>query len=112
MDLASTLPTLPTFDIGLAPRSASNFYADLEGKVRGVFVSTYDFQQHAIGTQVLLQLYLPDGTEISAEGAVEWHRLDSYEGPGFGVCFNTELSDQDHDRALRFVELREPLFYV
>ncbi|MFK8000992.1 MAG: hypothetical protein AB8H86_15460 [Polyangiales bacterium] len=111
MDVASQLST-PTFDIGLAPRSPSNFYVDLGGEVRGVFVSTYDFHQHAIGTQVRLQLHLPDGRELSVEGTVEWQRLDSYEGPGYGVRFSGELPEHDHERVVRFMELREPLFYV
>lgn len=112
MDLASQLSAPTTFDIGLGSRSASNFYVDLEGDVRGVFVSTYDLQQHDIGTQVFLQLHLPGGTEITIEGIVEWQRLDSYEGPGCGVQFSGELPKQDRLRMLRFMELREPLFYV
>lgn len=111
MNLVPPLAT-PTFDIGLAARSASNFYVDLEGDVRGVFVSTYDFHRHDIGVEVLLQLHLPDGREIFVEGTVEWQRLESYEGPGCGVCFTGVLSEQDRNRVIRFMELREPLFYV
>lgn len=110
MDLSLELPT--TFEVGLAPRSPSNLYVDLEGDVRGVFVSTYGFQQHAIGTNVVLQLHLPRGEEITIPGIVEWQRLDSYEGPGCGVQFTHELPQQDRRRMRQFMEQREPLFFV
>ncbi|MFT5354742.1 MAG: hypothetical protein ACI9KE_001950 [Polyangiales bacterium] len=91
MDLATQLSAPAMFDVGLAPQSRSNLYVDFDGDIRGVFVSTYDFQRHAIGTHVDLQLHLPDGKEITVAGIVEWQRLDSCEGPGCGVQFTDVL---------------------
>jgi Tfp pilus assembly protein PilZ len=88
--------------------SPSYFYAGLSGRVRGVFVSTY--QALGEGKSILLELDMPDGLTV-AEGIVQWAKPSSEDvGPGLIVAFD-ELEPTVRESIDRLCAVRAPLYY-
>lgn len=95
--------------------SEDNFYTGFSTDISecGVFISTvelFDF-----GQQVALELSLPSGVRVAAEGVVrwirEWNDMTPTLHPGMGIQF-TELSPDSREAISRFVNERDPLFFV
>ena len=90
--------------------SDSQFFTGLTGNLSkgGLFVATY--QSLPIGSQVTMQIALPDG-ELEATGTVRWIReVSSGALPGVGVAFDL-LDESDAARITKFCELRAPLLH-
>ena len=91
--------------------SESNFYLGVTENISegGVFISSDS--QIPLGTVVTLKFVLPSGT-VSATGEVRWHRPQtSTQSSGVGVRF-TNLSDEDKERVMAFLEKRQPIFHA
>ena len=97
-----------------AANSPTNFYksaVDADVVERGgVFVATYRAPE--VGTEVLLELLLPEGHEFSARAVVRFKRMASEAGPdsppGFGARL-TEISPEGRELIYRYIGNREPL---
>ena len=92
------------------------FFAGITGDLStgGIFVSTY--AARAVGTQVDVDLVLPDGQgdsrRLQARGTVQWVRSTGSDGgdPGIGIAFEG-LSAEDRECIESFFAQRPPLYY-
>lgn len=94
--------------------SDSNFFTGFTGDISegGVFVVAYELQP--VGTEVSVELGLPGGHEIKANGVVRWvrdPRDPTQVAPGMGIEFES-LTDEDRAVIAEFVENRSPDFHI
>jgi uncharacterized protein (TIGR02266 family) len=93
-------------------RAESHFFAGITQDIStgGIFVATY--QLLPVGTALSIQLELPDGSELEAEGVVRWVRRAANqhsERPGIGIAFKN-LSRENLERVTAFCRERPPLY--
>ena len=95
-------------DIGVA--SDSQFYADLSGRIIGVFASTMVVLPN--GTLVELVISIPNTGSFRASGHVQFIRASADDQlPGLGVAF-TKIERSDYQLAATFCSsFRAPMFY-
>jgi len=94
-------------EIGVA--SDSQFYADLTGRVVGVFAST--FLVFPRETPIELIVTFSDGRQLRAWGAVQFLRTaEDDQLPGLGVAF-TKIEPVDYDFIVWFGNYRAPMFH-
>lgn len=101
--------------LGLTMTSESNFFVGFADNISdgGLFVATQQLVTE--GSEVELELRLPDGGEpVRARAEVRWqrHAQDLPNGalPGFGARF-IDLPEESRARLDAFLKEREPLFY-
>jgi uncharacterized protein (TIGR02266 family) len=94
--------------------SETNFFMGFSEDISegGLFVATYDLLP--VGSQIQIELALPDGYVVRAIAEVRWVRdlRDESDGvsPGLGLRF-VELQPTDRDAITQFVQARAPIFY-
>ena len=102
-------PNAP-IEVAIGVASDSQFYADLSGRVLGVFAST--FLVLARDTPVQLVVSLTTGATFLAWGAVQFVRSAGDEQlPGLGVAF-TKVDARDLEAVGAFCQqLRAPMLF-
>lgn len=95
-------------DLGIA--SDSQFYADLSGRVGGVFAATMLVAPQ--GSPVELVVSIPNAGSFRANGTVQFVRASADDQlPGLGIAF-TKIEGSDYELAVTFCRgFRAPLFY-
>ena len=95
-------------DIGIA--SDSQFYADLSGRIVGVFAATMLVAPQ--GSPVELVVSIPSAGSFRANGVVQFIRASAEDQlPGLGIAF-TKIERSDYELAAAFCGgFRAPLFY-
>jgi hypothetical protein len=94
-------------EIGMA--SESQFFADISGRVVGVFAST--FLVLSRDTPLELIIAFPDGRQLKAWGVVQFVRTaDDDQLPGLGVAF-TKVEPVDYAAIVAFGSHRAPMFH-
>jgi uncharacterized protein (TIGR02266 family) len=91
----------------------THFYAGLTQDIScgGIFVATYHLLP--IGTRLVVNFELPDGSAVRAGGEVRWIREEEAAGserPGLGVAF-TDLDDEALGKIADFCRSRPPLYF-
>ncbi|NMB74248.1 MAG: TIGR02266 family protein [Myxococcales bacterium] len=100
--------------VEVAMHTEHNFYMGISENLSegGVFIATYD--NLPIGTQMDLDISLPDKPPIHVQGTVRWvreyHKFTEDLSPGVGVQFQN-LTDQDQAAIKEFLRRRAPLLY-
>ncbi len=95
-------------------QSDTNFFMGFSEDISlgGLFVATFDTKP--LGSALNVNLSLPSGYLISAEGVVRWirayHEASPDISPGMGIQFET-LSSRDREAIERFIRQRPALFY-
>ena len=95
---------------GLCVASDSQFYADLSGKVTGVFASTFMIFERETPIEIVVSL--PNVGSFRARGAVQFVRTAA-DGqlPGLGIVF-TKIEPSDYEAVTEFGRsFRAPMFY-
>ena len=99
-------------DIGLT--SKHNFFTGLTENLSegGLFVATYDILP--IGTEVQLDMNLPELKPIRVKAVVRWLRdddsLGANQAPGMGLQF-CELDGESKETIRQFLQIRDPIFF-
>jgi hypothetical protein len=95
-------------DIGVA--SDSQFYADLSGRIVGVFAATMQVAPN--GSRIELVVSIPNSGSFRATGVVQFVRASADDQlPGLGIAFTT-IERADYELAAAFCgAFRAPMFY-
>jgi hypothetical protein len=97
-------------EVGIAPASESQFYAELSGRILGVFVATMNVLP--VDTVAELVVSIPGTGSFRANGIVRFVRAEADDQlPGMGIAF-TKIAPADLETATVFCRaFRPPMFY-